>query len=177
MARDSEYLGPSTKPDLETRTGTHRADRQPGAAWLCAAPMPFIGVAVGLYLSMAEFDREVAAQLAESPGDTVCGNAAIPFLFSGLIGGSLGGIVAGVAIARLVTWLVRRCGCQDAFEAVTCDANAPTDNPIATGSKHKELRAEIDLIERLIVQAENQGDEEVMRKLIDYQAKLERELG
>jgi hypothetical protein len=138
--------------------------------------MPLIGVAVGLHLSIAAFDREVEAQLARSPGDTVCGNGAIPFLFFGLIGGVLGGIVAGAAIARLVTWLVRRCGCQDANEAVAFEENTPTDDLIATESKRKKLRSEMDLVEPLIVRAESEGDEEVMGKLIDYQAKLKREL-
>jgi hypothetical protein len=72
--------------------------------------MPLIGVAVGLYLSMASFNRQIEARMAESPDGFVCGDSAIPFLFLGLIGGCLGGIVAGAAVAELVTWLVRRKG-------------------------------------------------------------------
>jgi hypothetical protein len=176
MARDGKSLGLRAKIDLETRTSTHREGRQAWLAWLCAAPMPLIGVATGLYLSMAAFDRETEAQFARSPDETVCGNGAIPFLFFGLIGGGVGGIIAGVAIAGLVTWLVRRCGRQDSNEAVTFDQNTSIGDLIATESKRKELRSEIDQIEQLVVEAENAGDAEVARKLIDYQTKLKRQL-
>jgi hypothetical protein len=152
------------------------ADRQPWYAWLCGAPMPLIGVGVGLYLSMAAFSREVESQLAQAPGEPLCGNGAIPFLFFGLIGGGLGGIVAGRAIAGLVTWLARRRGYQDVNEAVTFDKDIPTDDLIATESKRRDLPSDPGLIERLIVQAGSGGDEEVTRKLIDYQAKLKRQL-
>jgi hypothetical protein len=138
--------------------------------------MPLIGVGVGLYLAMAACNREVEAQLAQSPGGTVCGNGAIPLLFFGLIGGGLGGIVAGRAVAGLVTWLAGSCGCQDVNEVVTFDEDTPTDDLIATERKRKDLRSEMDLVEQLIVQAESGGDEEVTRKLIDYRARLKREL-
>ena len=152
-----------------------RADPQPWFAWLCAAPMPLIGVAVGLYLSMAAFNREVESQSARAPGETVCGNGAIPFLFFGLVGGGLGGIVAGRAVAGLVTWWVRRCGDQGVNEAVAFDEDTPTDDLIATELKRKDLRSEMNLVDRLIAQAERGGDEEVTRKLVDYRAKLRRE--
>src|SRR5262249_47199294 len=124
----------------------------------------------------ATFNREVETQLAQSLGETVCGNGAIPLLFFGLIGGGLGGIVAGRAIAGLITWLARKCGRHDADGAVTFDEDIPTDDLIAAESKRKDLRSEIDLVERLIVRAESGGDEEVTIKLIDYRAKLKREL-
>jgi hypothetical protein len=138
--------------------------------------MPVIGVGVGLYLLMAAFNREVESQLTQAPGEPVCGNGAIPLLLFGLIGGGLGGIVAGRAVAGLVTWLARRCGCQYVNEAVTFDEDTPTDDLIAAERKRKELRSDMDLVERLIVQAESEGDEVVTRKLTDYRAKLKREL-
>jgi hypothetical protein len=139
--------------------------------------MPLIGVGVGLYLSMAAFNREVEAQLAQHPGEDVCGNPAIPFLFFGLIGGGLGGIVAGRAVAGLVTWMARRCGWQDVNEAVTFDEDTSTDDLIAIERKRKDLRSDMEVVERLIVQAESEGDEEVARRLIDYRAKLKCEIG
>jgi hypothetical protein len=138
--------------------------------------MPLIGVGVGLYLSMAEFNREVERQLARSPGEFVCGNPAIPFLVLGLIGGALGGIVAGRAVAGLVTSLARRCGYQVVTEGNTLDKGTLTDELIATESKRKVLRSDVDLVERLIAQAESGRDEEVARKLLDYRAELERHL-
>jgi hypothetical protein len=137
--------------------------------------MPPIGVGVGLYLSMAAYNREVEAQLAQHPGEDVCGNPAIPFLFLGLIGGVLAGVVAGLALARLVTWLARRCGYQDAYKGAALDHDTLADELIATESKREDLLSEIDLVERLIVQAESGGDEEVRRKLLDYRAKLEQQ--
>ena len=104
MARDREYLELSSQTDLQSGAGRERVEHQPWAACLCAAFMPVIGVPVGLSLSMAAFRREMAAHLAESPGDYVCGLAVIPYAFLGLIGGSLGGIIAGMAIAKLITW-------------------------------------------------------------------------
>jgi hypothetical protein len=71
---------------------------------------------------------------------------------------------------------VRRCGCQDVKEAATFDEDNPTDDLIATERRRKDLRSEMDLVERLIVQAESGGDEEVTRKLINYRARLRREL-
>ena len=138
--------------------------------------MPLIGVGVGLYLAMAAFNREVESQWAQAPGETVCGNGAIPFHFFGLVGGGLGGIVAGRAVAGLVTGLARRCGDHVVNEAVAFDEDSPTDDLIATESKRKDLRPEMELVDRLIAQAERGGDEEVARKLHDYRAKLRREL-
>jgi hypothetical protein len=67
--------------------------------------------------------------------------------------------------------------CQDVDEAVIFDEDTPTDDLIATERKRKDLRSEMILVERLIVQAERRGDEEVTRKLFDYRAKLKHELG
>ena len=136
--------------------------------------MPFIGVALGVYLSMAAFDREVAAQLAQSPEAGVCGNPGIFFLFYGFVAGSLGGAIAGAAIAKLVTWLMRGRGPQDAFEEVSGCESVPTDNLIAKESKDEALRAEIALVNRMVTQAENECDEEVLRKLTDYKTTLQR---
>jgi hypothetical protein len=126
---------------------------------------------------MAAFNREVEQELAQSPGELVCGNPATPFLFLGLIGGALGGIAIGRAAARLITWLARCCGHHDANEAVTLDDGTLTDKVIATEPKKKDLRSEIELLDRLIVQADRGGDDDVARKLINYRAKLEHELG
>ena len=94
------------KPGFQTRHGLpRRAGKQPWLAWFCAAPMPLIGVALGIYLSMAAFDRHVEAELAKSPGLEICGNPGMGFLFFGFVAGSLGGIIAGVAVANLVTRL------------------------------------------------------------------------
>ena len=108
-----------------TRSEKPGVGRQPWIAWLCAAPMPFIGVAAGLFLSSALFNRQVAARLAESPDEYVCGLSALPFLFLGLIGGSRGGIVAGAAIAERVTRLVRGRGTRNAAKSVTPELPIP----------------------------------------------------
>jgi hypothetical protein len=93
----------------------------------------------------------------------------------GLIGGALGGIVAGRAVAGLVTSLARKCEYQDVTEGDAIEKGTLTDELIATESKRKGLRSDIDLVERLI-QAESGRDEEVTRKLLDYRAKLEHDL-
>jgi hypothetical protein len=93
----------------------------------------------------------------------------------GLIGGALGGIVAGRAVAGLVTSLAGKCGYQDVTEGDAIEKGTLTDELIATESKRKGLRSDIDLVERLI-QAESGRDEEVTRKLLDYRAKLEHDL-
>lgn len=139
--------------------------------------MPFIGVALGVYLSMAAFDREVAAQRGQSPGNDVCGNPAIFLLFSGFVAGSLGGVIAGAGIAKLVTWLVRGRVPEDTTEAIIPFEDAPPDKLMANDSRREELQAEIDSVARMVTQAENDRDEEVLRKLIDYKFKLDRELG
>jgi hypothetical protein len=158
--------------------------------------MPFIGVALGVYLSMRAFDRSVEAQLARSPGAVVCGNPAIFYLFHGFVVGAAGGVIAGLATVRLVTWLVVGRAFHGELEAIVPGENSPIDNlvkvdieeidrgdttpsdrRIARKSKWEKLRAEIDLVDRLIPRAENEGDEEVLSKLIDYKGSLEREFG
>ena len=134
--------------------------------------MPLIGVALGIYLSLAASDRHVAAELANSPGTEICGNPGMALFVFGFVAGSLGGIIAGVAVANLVTRLVHSRAPQAAFEEIS-----PADDLIATWPEHQELRAEIDLVEQMIIEAENEGDEEVLRKLTDYQTTLERKLG
>jgi hypothetical protein len=51
------------------------ADKRPWIAWLCAAPMPLIGVALGLYLCKLSFDRYVAEVQAKYPGEGACGGS------------------------------------------------------------------------------------------------------
>ena len=51
---------------------------------------------------------------------------------------------------------------------------SPADDLIANWPEHQELRAEIDLVEQMIIEAENEGDEEVLRKLTDYKTTLDR---
>lgn len=155
----------------------HRECKQPWIAWICAAPLPFLGVALGIYLSVAAWNRSNAEDLARSPGEVVCGNPGIFFLFQGFVGGSVGGVVAGVAIANLVTRLVRGPAAKVTVEEISGGEDWPIGDPIVDASKHKELHAEIDLVERMVLQAENDGDEEVLRKLIKYKATLEREVG
>ena len=82
--------------------------RQPWQAWLCAAPMPIVGLAIGLYLADASFARHVASIHAESPDAPICGLPFIPGMFAGFFGGSLGGIVAGGLIAEFVTRIMCR---------------------------------------------------------------------
>ena len=104
-------------------SGPATAEKQPWIAWLCAALMPPLGVAVGIYLNVASSRHHVVAIQAESPDELICGNAALPGLFTGFIGGALGGIIAGVVVSHLVTWLVSsRSPAQDAL------TNSP--NPI-----------------------------------------------
>jgi hypothetical protein len=131
---------------------------------------------VGLYLSMAAFNRAVERHSAQLTGEFVCGNPAIPFLFFGLIGGALGGIVTGCAVATLVTSVARRCGHRVAKNAVTLGDGMIADKLIATESRRKDLRSKMEEVERLIVQANCGGDDELTRKLLDYRAKLEHEL-
>ncbi|NLX97451.1 MAG: hypothetical protein GXY83_14890 [Rhodopirellula sp.] len=88
----------------ESRVGTPR----PWFAWLCAAPIPLVGVAIGLCVSMHAFRREVANSQARSPGEFVDGLGVVAYLFLGLVGGALGGIIAGAAVAEFVTWLGHR---------------------------------------------------------------------
>jgi hypothetical protein len=82
--------------------------RRPWQAWLCAAPMPVVGMMIGLYLANASIARHVATVRAESPEAFICGLPFIPVLFAGLIGGSLGGIVAGGILGESVTWFTRK---------------------------------------------------------------------
>jgi hypothetical protein len=167
-----EHPRPSKKPGFQTRPGARRAGDQPWIAWFCAAPMPLIGVALGIYLSMATFDKHVEAELAKSPGLEICGNPGMALLFLGFLAGSLGGVIAGVAVANLVTRLVRSRAPQAVFEEIS-----PADDLIANWPEHQELRAEIDLVEQMIIDAEIEGDDEVLRKLTDYKTTLERKLG
>lgn len=152
------------------------AGKQPWIAWVCAAPMPILGVVVGLYLCEASWDRHVASVQAEFPGEGVCGNPAILCISFGLIGGTLGGIVAGAAIAELVTWFVRKRGRLDAGKATTSDEEDLTTSLGPAETKWKAIRAEIDLVESLVARAEEKGDEEVLRKLTDYKAELVQKL-
>jgi hypothetical protein len=153
------------------------ADKQPWIAWLCAAPMPVIGVAVGLYLCRISFDRYVAAVQAEFPGADLCGNPIIGCIIFGLLGGSLGGIVAGAAIAKLVTRFVHRHGRLNPGKDTASDEEDLTPSSGPAEARWKEIRAEIDLVGNVMERAGEQGDEEVLSKLTDYRAGLEQELG
>ncbi len=68
-------------------------------AWLIAAPMPIIGMVVGLHYAMEALGRQ---------GPEVCGLGVLPYLFAGLVGGSLGGAIVGAVVAEFVGWLRRR---------------------------------------------------------------------
>ena len=144
MGPTREYRSPGTKPDLQNRPGTRRMRERPWIAWICAAPMPLIGVALGVYLSMAAFDRVVEAGTGPVTRMDVCGDIGSVYLLNGFVVGSIGGIIAGAAIANLVTWLVHgRAPQQDAFDEISGE-HAPTNDLVANESRNQELRAEID---------------------------------
>ncbi len=139
--------------------------------------MPLIGVALGIFLSMALWNREVAAELARSPDELVCGNPGMIYLFHGFVGGTVGGILAGLAIAKFVTWLVRGGSSDDAFEEIDHGDDVATDEMIAETKNRANLRADIDFVEQMVTQAKNDGDEDVLRKLIAFKATLRAQLG
>jgi hypothetical protein len=70
--------------------------------------MPAIGVAVGLYLLKLSADRYAAELQAEDPGAAVCANVFFGAIFLALVGGSLGGIIGGAAVAEIVSFFSRR---------------------------------------------------------------------
>jgi hypothetical protein len=67
-------------------------------AWLVAAPMPLVGMVVGLHYSM-----EACRRVPE-----ICGLGVLTYLFAGLVGGSLAGAIVGAVVAEFLAWLRRR---------------------------------------------------------------------
>lgn len=146
-------------------------------AWLCAAPMPVIGIAVGLSLCKLSSVRYVATVQAEHPGADVCGLPIVGCLILGLLGGSLGGILVGAGIAALVTRFVRRRGRPDTGNDTAPGKADPTTALGPAGPRWDEMHREIDLVRSLMDQAAEQGDDDVLRKLSAHKAGLEKRLG
>lgn len=67
-------------------------------AWLVAAPMPLVGMVVGMHYSM-----EACQRVPE-----IRGLGVLPYLFAGLVGGSLAGAIVGAVVGEFLGWLRRR---------------------------------------------------------------------
>ena len=68
-------------------------------AWLVAAPMPLVGMVVGMHYSMEACRRQVPE---------ICGLGVLPYLFAGLVGGTLAGAIVGAVVGEVLAWLRRR---------------------------------------------------------------------
>jgi hypothetical protein len=118
----------------------------------------------------------VAWNRSGSPDD-VCGNPGIGFFLMGLVGGVVGGVVVGTLVTKLVSSLMDGPAGEDSHDAIFWEDDVPSAKVIANEAKRKSLRAEIGQVERMIRQAENQGDEEVSVKLVKYRERLTQDLG
>ena len=138
--------------------------------------MPLLGVAVGVFISMAAWERQVAAELAQSPEAFVCGNPGIllslrRFLRRGCRWRHRGS--GGREIRHLACARARRRRYRDAMIPFE---DAPPGNLIPKDAKREELLAEMDSLERMITQAGNDGEKDVLEKLLSHKFKLNREL-
>lgn len=152
-------------------------DDEPWPARLCGIGTALACFALIFSGSMVAWNRSVDEEIARSPDAQVCGNPGIAFFVMGLVGGVVGGAVVGTLVTKLVSWLMRGRVSQDSFDASLWEEDVPSAKVIANEAKRKSLRAEIGLVDGMIEQAEKEGDDEVLGRLVDYRGKLERDLG
>ena len=152
-------------------------DDTPWPATLCGIGTTLACFALIFYGSMVAWNRSDAEEAARSPNAQVCGNPGIVFFFVGLVGGVVGGVVMGTLVTKLVSSLMDGPVCEDSHDATIWEEEVPSAKVIASEAKRESLREEIGLIERMIEQADDQGDEEVFGKLVKYRDKLTQDLG
>ena len=93
-------------------------------------------------------------------GNPPAGDSGLPIVANAFCYGMLGVMVAAI-VGHFVALIL---GGRPSFSADRSEA------------KHKDERVEIELVERLLVQAEEQNDEAVRMKLAAYKTRLEQEL-
>jgi hypothetical protein len=79
-----------------------RSDHRRWLAYVVAAPMPIIGVAVGLYFGVTSW-RTAYPPESQVPGSESGGLAAGLCPLAGMVIGALAGIIVGAMVAELVT--------------------------------------------------------------------------
>jgi hypothetical protein len=121
--------------------------------WRNPLPNPELGESIGSLSCFLGFLGGATLGAWVSQPDPDCG---LPVIGYGLGYGLVGSIVAGI-VGHLVALTLPE---QRSF------------SPALVDGKQEKIRAEIESIEQLLMQAEEHGDKEVRLKLAEYKAKL-----